>query len=92
MEFQSIEAIKRCVSMGLGVAALPAVSVAREIEEGELVAVKWDDGSLDVATHLAWSETRWVPPALGAFVETAREHAKAGSRTRANSHRARAAR
>ncbi len=92
MEFQSIEAIKRCVSMGLGVAALPAVAVAREIEEGELVAVQWDDGSLAVATHLAWSETRWVPPALQAFVETAREHAKATYRTRASSHRARAAR
>ena len=92
MEFQSIEAIKRCVSMGLGVAALPAISVAREIEEGELAAVKWDDGSLDVAIHLAWSETRWVPPALRAFVETAREHARAASGARASSRRARAAR
>ncbi len=80
MEFQSIEAIKRCVAMGLGVAALPAVAVAREIEEGELVAVRWGDGSLDVTTHLAWSETRWVPPALESFVQTAREHGKAAGR------------
>jgi len=89
MEFQSIEAIKRCVAMGLGVAALPAVAVAREIEEGELVAVKWDDGSLDVATYLAWSDTRWVPPALEAFVQTAREHAQTACRPRVRSHRPR---
>ena len=91
MEFQSIEAIKRCVAMGLGVAALPLVAVAREIEEGEIVAMKWDDGSLDVATHLAWSETRWVTPAMEMFVRTAREHAKGAVRARAPSHRARAA-
>ena len=85
-EFQSVEAIKRCVASGMGVAALPAVAVARELEEGELVAVRWADGSLDVATHLAWSETRWSPPALELFVQTAREHGKtirpSGSRDR----------
>ena len=75
-EFQSVEAIKRCVAAGMGVAALPAVAVARELEEGELVAVKWADDALDVATHLAWSETRWAPPALEQFVQIAREHAK----------------
>jgi len=49
------------------------------------VAVKWADDSLDVATHLAWSETRWIPPALELFVQTAREHGgvRAGTRRRA---------
>ncbi len=87
-EFQSVEAIKRCVASGMGAAALPAVAVAREIEEGELAAVKWADESLDVATHLAWSETRWVPPALELFVQTAREHGKA-MRTGTRRHPAR---
>jgi DNA-binding transcriptional LysR family regulator len=68
----------------MGVAALPSVAVAREIAEGELVALKWADDPLDVATHLAWSETRWKPPALELFVETAREArvAPAGNRPR----------
>jgi len=91
MEFQSIEAIKRCVAMGLGVAALPALAVAHEVEEGDLLAVKWDDGSLDVTTHLAWSGTRWVPPALETFVQTAHDCLKA-SRTTVHPRRARAAR
>ena len=92
MEFQSVEAIKRCVASGLGVAALPAVAVSREIEEGELVAVKWEDGSLDVATQLAWSGTRWIPPALEAFVQTAREQGKTVSKEGRRSPRSRAAR
>jgi DNA-binding transcriptional LysR family regulator len=71
-EFQSVEAIKRCVASGLGVAALPAVAVARELAEEELAIVRWADDPLDVATHLAWSEARWIPPALERFVGTAR--------------------
>lgn len=73
MEFQSIETIKRCVAAGLGVAALPAVAVEAEISAGELAELRWKDRRLDVATHLAWSEARWVSPALAAFAETARD-------------------
>ena len=87
-EFQSVEAIKRCVASGMGVAALPAVAVACEMEEGEVVAVKWVDDPLEVATHLAWSETRWTPPALELFVQTAREQVSAIA-TGASPHRRR---
>jgi DNA-binding transcriptional LysR family regulator len=73
MEFQSIEAIKRCVEAGLGVAALPRVAVAAEVAAGRLAELAWKDLDLGVATQLAWSEGRWMSPALEAFVEMARE-------------------
>ncbi len=72
MEFQSLEAIKRCVAGGLGLAALPVVAVARELAAGELRELRWADRPLEVATHLAWSAARWRSPALAAFTEEVR--------------------
>jgi DNA-binding transcriptional LysR family regulator len=76
MEFQSVEAIKRCVANGLGIAALPLIAVSRELEEGDLVELPWTDRRLDVATHLAWAEGRWISPGLAAFLKTARASAR----------------
>jgi DNA-binding transcriptional LysR family regulator len=73
MEFQSIEAIKRCVEAGLGIAALPRVAIAAEVAAGRLAELAWQDLDLGVTTQLAWSEGRWVSPALGAFLKLARE-------------------
>jgi DNA-binding transcriptional LysR family regulator len=79
MEFQSVEAIKRCVAAGLGVAALPAVAVERELAAGELVELRWRDAPLEVATHLAWSAGSWASPALTAFADEARRALGAGA-------------
>ncbi|GAA2086479.1 LysR family transcriptional regulator [Streptomyces albiaxialis] len=49
VEFFSLEALRRCVSAGLGVGLAPAGSVAREAERGELVALRWvEEPVLDV--------------------------------------------
>jgi len=72
MEFQSIEAVKRCVAAGMGVSVLPNVAVGGELRSGELSALAWD-GSFDVRTRMAWHGERWQSPALRAFLETARE-------------------
>ena len=72
MEFQSIEAMKRCVEAGLGIAALPEVAVAGEVAAGRLAELRWEGGDIDVETQLAWSGGRWMSPALEAFVTMAR--------------------
>lgn len=92
MEFESVEAIKRCVMCGLGVAALPLVAVKGEIEAGQLFAVNWADERLDVSTHLAWSASRWHSPALAAFIETARAKATGPRPGRASRNRVSAGR
>jgi DNA-binding transcriptional LysR family regulator len=43
IELPTIEAIKRFVAMGNGVALVPRLTVARELETGELVAVPVDE-------------------------------------------------
>ena len=72
MEFQSIEAVKRCVAAGMGVSVLPSVAVEGELRSGELSALAWE-GTFDVRTRMAWHGERWRSPALRAFLGAARE-------------------
>jgi DNA-binding transcriptional LysR family regulator len=72
LEFQSIEAIKRCVSAGMGVTVVPTVTVEAELAAGILSKLGWQV-PIRVGTLMAWNEARWVSPALRAFLKTARE-------------------
>jgi DNA-binding transcriptional LysR family regulator len=72
LEFQSIEAIKRCVSAGMGVTVLPTVAVEAELSAGDLSELGWKE-PIQVGTLMAWNGARWASPALRAFLETARE-------------------
>ena len=72
LEFQSIEAIKRCVSAGMGISVLPAVSVEAELAAGGLSELRWHEPGR-VGTLMAWNERRWASPALRAFLGTTRE-------------------
>ena len=80
MEFQSIEAVKRCVAAGMGVSVLPSVAVGSELESGALAALAWD-GPFEVSTQMAWHEGRWKSPALRAFMGAAGEVFAATSRS-----------
>jgi DNA-binding transcriptional LysR family regulator len=71
LEFSSIEAIKQCVIADMSLAVLPAVTVARELEQGHLVQLAWAGPSLDVVTKLVRHAERWCSPALAAFLELA---------------------
>ena len=69
LEFVSIEAIKSCVSLGLGVAALSQVSVQNELDAGKLVALDWAGPDLSITLYMIWSNHRWLSPAVKAFIE-----------------------
>jgi DNA-binding transcriptional LysR family regulator len=73
IEFTSSEAIKRCVEGGMGVAVLAAVSVAEEIRSGRLAVLDWSEPDFFVATRMLRHGDRWLSPALGAFLDTARD-------------------
>ena len=72
LEFQSIEAIKRCVSAGMGISVLPTVAVEAELAAGTLLELGWRE-PIRVGTLMAWNGARWASPALRAFLEKARE-------------------
>jgi DNA-binding transcriptional LysR family regulator len=69
LEFQSIEAIKRCVELGMGIAPLPDVAAAAELRVGRLVRLAWRDQPLDLASHLVWNAHLPVDPPLRTFLD-----------------------
>lgn len=73
MEFSNVEAIKRCVASGLGVALLPAVCLENERRAGDITTVPWKEKDFSVLTQMVRRKERWVSPALAAFMDTARE-------------------
>lgn len=56
VEFVSIEAIKSCVKMGTGIAAVSKISVERELESGELSQLNWAGDDLSVAVTAIWKK------------------------------------
>ncbi|MCX5391369.1 LysR family transcriptional regulator [Streptomyces sp. NBC_00094] len=71
MEFGTIEATKRGVTSGLGVALLPRVTVAEELASGTLVALDWKV-PFTLFTQLAWRRGKKLPSPVRLFVEQAR--------------------
>ncbi|MFI6421533.1 LysR family transcriptional regulator [Streptomyces sp. NPDC050842] len=71
MEFGTIEATKRGVTSGLGVALLPRVAVAEELASGTLVALDWE-APFTLFTQLAWRRGKKLPAHVRLFVEQAR--------------------
>jgi DNA-binding transcriptional LysR family regulator len=73
LELGSVEAIKRCVMEGIGLAVLPEVAVADEVNEGRLEVLPWTGCDFSIVTQLAWHKDKWASPALKAFIDLARE-------------------
>jgi DNA-binding transcriptional LysR family regulator len=92
-EFSTVEAIKRCASLGMGIALLPKIVVAKELERKQLASFAWAGPNLDIATHVVWHKDKWISPAQQAFVSLLEEmlgdsaasklpHGKNGNRRR----------
>jgi DNA-binding transcriptional LysR family regulator len=77
LEFNSVEAIKHCVMTGVGISVLPEITVAKDIFEGRLAPLSWNEGALEVAALMIWYKDRWISPTLNAFMETVKELLKA---------------
>jgi DNA-binding transcriptional LysR family regulator len=72
-EFNSVEAIKKCVAAGLGLAILPAIVVSAELRSQQIKALHWAGPTLDIETHILWHRDKWVSPAMKAFCDLVTE-------------------
>ncbi|MCC7126263.1 MAG: LysR family transcriptional regulator [Acidobacteria bacterium] len=68
VEMPTIEAIKRFVAMGNGVALLPAISVEREVARKELIRVKAPDLSFERQFRLVYPKEATLSHAAQAFL------------------------
>ena len=76
IELPTIEAIKRFVSMGNGVALIPNLTVARELETGELVAVTVAELEMKRVLRLVHRRHGTLSYAATAFLRTVRALAR----------------
>ncbi len=72
MEFTSVETIKRCAELGMGIACLPEIVVHRELVTGRLAALPWNSSELAMKTLIAWHEDKWLSPSMKAFISLMR--------------------
>lgn len=70
MEFGTIEATKRGVAGGLGIALLPRVAVAAELASGVLAELPWEP-PFQLYTQVAWRAGKRLPRHLTLFIEAA---------------------
>jgi DNA-binding transcriptional LysR family regulator len=76
IELPTIEAIKRFVAMGNGVALVPHISVARELEMGELKRIPVDELEIKRILRLVYRKQAALSYAATAFLRTLRRLAK----------------
>jgi len=76
IELPTIEAIKRFVAMGNGVALVPHITVARELETGELVSVPVPELEMKRVLRLVHRRQGILSYAATAFLKTVRELAR----------------
>jgi len=76
IELPTIEAIKRFVAMGNGVALVPHLTVARELETGDLVRVKVDELDVRRVLRLAHRRQATLSYAAKAFLQTLKTMAR----------------
>ena len=76
IELPTIEAIKRFVAMGNGVALVPHLTVARELETGDLVRVPVDELEFKRILRLVYRRKTTLSSAARAFLRTVKALAR----------------
>lgn len=67
MEFGSLEAIRQCVKVGLGVSLLPGIVVEEELKRGELVSFEWRGQPIPIEARMVFHREKWLSPPLAAL-------------------------
>lgn len=80
MEFTSVETIKQCAALGMGIACLPTIVAESEIATGKLVALRWSGEDLGMRTLAVWHKDKWHSPGMQAFLSLLRAHLSGKSR------------
>lgn len=71
MVLGSIDAIIKCVKMGLGISVLPAFTVQSEIENGSLIRLQGDLTPDNISVMYSYHRNKKLTPAILCFLELA---------------------
>src|SRR5260370_8609226 len=82
MEFSSVETIKQCAALGMGIACLPTIVAETELATRKLAALRWSGPDLTMRTLVAWHKDKWLSPAMEAFLALLRDNLKTKAQVR----------
>lgn len=68
-EFGNLEAIKQCVSYGLGIALVPRITVTRELSERKLVTLPFAHADITFYTQIVHHKKKWLSPAIRHLID-----------------------
>ncbi|GGI45149.1 putative HTH-type transcriptional regulator YwqM [Paenibacillus marchantiophytorum] len=68
-EFGNLEAIKQCVTYGLGIALLPRIVAASDIAKGQVIALPLIHPHFKFYTQLIYAKKKWQSKAFLGFLE-----------------------
>lgn len=74
MEFNSIEALKRCVINNVGIAMIPEMAIRKEVTSKQLVVLPWPEEEMETAILMIRHKDKWLSPALQIFMNILRDH------------------
>lgn len=70
LEIGNPEAVKGCVAAGGGIAILPRLAAAGELERGELAALPFSHPDLRLSLQLCTHPRKWISHAMRAFLDS----------------------
>ena len=73
LNFNSIEAIKRCITAGVGITLATEIAVRDDVQAGKLSILPWKGQQVAANLQMIWHKSKWISPILQAFMETVRE-------------------
>lgn len=68
-ELSSLEAVKQCVSYGLGLAWMPRISAAEDLAEGRLREIPFRHPDKTFYTQWICHRKKWLSPSMEKFIE-----------------------
>jgi DNA-binding transcriptional LysR family regulator len=68
-EFSSVEAIKQCVTAGMGLGFLPRMVLACELKKKQFTLLNFQGPKMTIATHIVWHKDKWMSPGMHAFLD-----------------------
>ncbi|MBN1812145.1 MAG: LysR family transcriptional regulator [Anaerolineae bacterium] len=73
LNFNSIEALRRCVIAGVGITLATEIAMRDDVQSGRLAVLPWTGKQVEASLQMIWHKSKWISPILQAFMETVRE-------------------
>lgn len=68
LEFSSINSMKACMKMGVGITLCPEISIRNELQTGEFARLDWDLTDTETSVLMITHSQKWQSPLLEHFL------------------------